>query len=136
MRIWLVFFLCIWSASCRTTPQSPLPQDSALPMTRIEGKNAACELGDGNSSKLCSCIASELYEYGQSNYFKKEVATSVMCEHSETPRQDAINTHRYYAVRICKKLSIPSVQPDYCWDGSIINTTSYPCAKCPPEPTP
>lgn len=135
MKIWLTFFLCIGMASCQTMPQSPLPQDSALPMTRIEAKNAACELGDGNNSKLCSCIASELYDRGQSEYFKKDVSDAVMCRTSDAPRQYAISRSRDDAVRVCKKLPILHVHYD-CWDGSILDTFNYPCAKCPPQPTP
>lgn len=132
--------MSIWLAACKSS-QLPylqaqsLPVDSALPMTRIEAKNAACSTNDGDNPELCSCIASELYDFGQRESFKTDILNAVICGTSTNPRQDAISFRRYSAVNICKKIPIP-LADDFCWDGSFIDTFNYPCAKCPPEPSP
>jgi len=137
MRIWLTVFICLSSAACQYA-KSPLPQalpsspDPTAPITRIEAKNAACASGDANNSKICSCIASELYRIGQADTFKTILSNGSQCKTPESARQHAINFFKDDAERICKNIPPPVVSMT-CWDGSIIEWMN-PCFECPPPP--
>ena len=136
MKNWLIFFIIIWMSACQSTQPPPqeqsLPQASALPITRIEAKNAACESGDGSNPELCSCIASELYRIGQEDVFKTNLLNGAKCKAYEKARQHSIRFFVDDAERICRK-EPPPLYSMACWDGSPFEWND-PCFKCPLPP--
>ncbi len=101
-------------------------------MTRLEAKNAAKDLGNESNPKLSSCVASELYDFGQGESFKTILSNGVECKTPEDARRHAVHFFVDRADRICKKLP-PLIYSMTCWDGSLIEPYD-PCFKCPPPP--
>jgi hypothetical protein len=110
-----------------------------------EAQSFGCNPKDGESSELCACIETKLFELGQDKIFSSYVSDESKCGTSVNARHRVIGFLKVDAYAICNNFmkcspygwaSASGNCPIYmtCWDGTILNPRN-PCDKtCPVLP--
>ena len=151
MKIWLTLCTSILLSACHSA-RSPDPagefisKNSMIPLTLTEAQNSACDLKDGDSSDVCVCIKTKLFELGQNQVFQSYISNEIKCGTSENARQRAIDFLKFDAIAICNNYtrcyphgwaSKSQDCPLYmtCWDGTVPDPRN-PCEQyCPVVPS-
>ena len=150
MKIWLTLFTFIFLSACHSSqePDSAgvnIPKDSMIPITQKEAQNSACNSKDGESSELCACVKTKLFELGQNPVFESYISDEIKCGTSDNARQRAIDFLKFDAIAICNNYArchphgwapVSENCPIYmtCWDGTIPDPRN-PCEQtCPTAP--